>query len=303
MQQQKDDGASDVIAFIMILFLIVAAAACWMLIIIPSQGYEAESAHNEKVLLEFADMKKGIDQLWLNSLDGYSNTHLVSLAPSERTSLSTLMYLAPTLGSGMIKIENGTSINMTDTYRYRWIDKNGHTQWSNTSWNSYNTTLLRISYYSNNQYAPNFVIIFEGGAVFYADASGKPYLMVNPYADIQEARRFILLAADPSVRETTILGNLPVTVGYQFIKHYLNSASDWRLVSSVLVHENRDYIELYDRPEIKPASNTQMDASLANFWEDTFRGAAVYNETQFLLNDAGSEVQIMYYGTTVSGGV
>ncbi|HJJ48265.1 MAG TPA: hypothetical protein O0X39_04665 [Methanocorpusculum sp.] len=353
MFRQKDGAASDVIAFILIMGLVVIVVAAWMLIIIPDQGYQAESAHDEKVLLEFADLKKGIDLMWLNNLRENTNSYLISLAPSERTSLSTLLYLAPTLGSGRIKIEKGTRIQLLDTYVGMTISKSGvklllppeprrETQSDELSAPKYaEVNLLRVSYFTDNAYAPNYSIIYEGGVVFYADEAGNTYKLIDPFIDAYlrdntKAKNYILIAADKDLKKSVLLGNLPVVINYAFTKSFNRFTfpddstlpMDYRRINGNVLELKRDYVELYhtsgdglDAVKVYDAvtddKETELNKNIADYWRKWVFDEFYRKELNVAydpvtddgktyndyFNPNGDIVQVKYYDVSIASGV
>ena len=338
MYKQKDDGASDIIAFILILFIVVVAVAMWMLVIIPSQGTEAENDHNDKVLMEFADFKEGIDQLWLNNLAGYSNSHMISLAPSERTSLSTLMYLAPTLGSGSLKIEKGTKITLYDTYRLR-KNVDGKVTWSTypcdtdgeninsdlSSGKKYEFYLLRITFTTDNVYAPNYTILYEGGAVWYADAEGNTYQLLSPVVDPEKSNKknYYLIATDVSnpgnVNTTLTLGNLPVVLTYTYLGKLKTTYSDYHVDGSgdVIVPRQRNYLEFYN-PEVEEHTHDDdkgndlrsdnekaLDQDLKKYWEEYLNAAKAVSFDNSSPSDSnlGAFLSVLQYDVSLADDV
>ena len=351
----REDGASDVIAFVLIIFLIVTAAAVWMLVVVPDQGREAESAHNDRVLEEFAGFKRALDQLWLNEKIGFTGSHLIPLSPGERSSLSTLLYLAPTHGSGMIRIEPGTEITLYDTHRHysmashTWIEGNVTKAGPNdyitapgpnqgmwvpgehpTNPEPFTFTLLRMTYTSDNEYAQNYMITYEGGAVWVSTPDGAAIQLAEPTMthDADGSQTLYLTTAD--VKKTKLLlGNCPVAVSYSFTGYPVTIADDYgyyglngfvksrkRFFSSAeiaslshddaadtpdelkVVSPKRHYIELsgIDAPVITEAHSvpeTQaLGENLKTYWENIF---APLSQNNGDIETIGSRIVFLSY--------
>lgn len=331
ISRRRDDAVSDIIAFVLIMFLIVTAVACWMLVVIPGQGSEAENAHDEKVLLEFTDFKKGLDLLWLNNKTGYSNSHLISLSPSERTSLSTLLYLAPTLGTGELIVEKGTEIQLWDTHRYfteTGVEKTpmavirGETYKSQSYTDSYSYNdleydkdnddpysfnLMRITYISDNEYAPDFTVVYEGGAVWFKSENGGSYQLLTPAVDVDEIDKknyhLIVVTPDTSERPSKILGNMPVALKYTYTGQFFVKEN---LISLPGKPTLRTYLELYSDSSDSDytyavnknrTADSDIDTITEEYWKNVLGTASSYPS-----NEKGASISLHYYTVEIQGG-
>lgn len=208
-EKHSDAAVSEVIAFMLIFAIIVAFLGAWAIFYVPSEGHKAEVQHDEEVLRQFSDIKTGIDLLWTTKNQGTTIERVISLAPTKGTDFSTLLFLYPSLGSGMLKIENGT----TFSYYYERYDdatksyvRDGEEQ---------TVTMLRLSYTSYNEYSNDFSIVYDGGAVFYGDYGGRMSLLESPV--IGGKNYYVIALENPLPNDITILGNNAVPIKLKYV--------------------------------------------------------------------------------------
>ncbi|MDO5846425.1 MAG: hypothetical protein Q4Q04_05840 [Methanocorpusculum sp.] len=195
-EKPADDAVSEIIAFLLIFAIVVLAAALLVLINLPAQGTAAEAEHDNLVMDQIADLKNSIDLLWTTNSTGVNETHLISMSPTQATDLARRLFIAPTLGSGLLQTGNGTSFIFES-------DNAG----------SHYASLLRFTYASDNKYAPDYTIVYDGGAVFYGETDKTTYLLLSPISGANPTgnEEIYLVNATYNTVKTTV-GNLPVAV-------------------------------------------------------------------------------------------
>ena len=196
-KQTADDGVAEVIGFVLIIALIVAVAAVWILFYIPAQGQAVETEHARLVTEEIADVKYGIDLLWMNGKIGMNASRVISPSPVQGTDLSGLLFFSPPLGTGTVTVSNGTAF------------------WINNSTNLPNTPVssLKITFNSANYYAQDLRIVYEGGAVFRGQKNETPYVILPPSSG---DNRLVLVCVPANYTEQQILGNIPLSLTYTY---------------------------------------------------------------------------------------
>ncbi|MEA5037232.1 hypothetical protein SDC9_18349 [bioreactor metagenome] len=194
-KQTADDGVAEVIGFVLIIALIVAVAAVWILFYIPAQGQAVETEHARLVTEEIADIKYGIDLLWMNGNVGMNASRVLSPSPVQGTDLSGLLFLSPPLGTGTVTVSNGTAF------------------WINTSTVQKPVSSLKITFNSANYYAQDLRIVYEGGAVFRGQKNEIPYVILPPSSG---DTRLVLVCVPANYSEQQILGNIPLSLTYTY---------------------------------------------------------------------------------------
>ena len=194
--RKADGGSAEIIGFVLIIALIVSVASVWILIYLPNEGYSVETDHARLVTEQFADLKYGIDLLWITGHEGVSSGRLISPSPIEGTEISGLLFLSPPVGTGTITVGPGTIFTLTNV----------------TSSNTINVSSLKITYNSANYYAPDIRLVYDGGAVFRGDKDENPVLILPP--SIGDDR--LVLVNISSMSEQQILGNIPLSLTYTY---------------------------------------------------------------------------------------
>ena len=82
-KKTADDGVAEVIGFVLIIALVVSVAAVWILFYIPAQGQAVETEHARLVTEEIADVKYGIDLLWMNGKTDTNASRVISPSPVQ----------------------------------------------------------------------------------------------------------------------------------------------------------------------------------------------------------------------------
>jgi len=188
--RKADGGSAEIIGFVLIIALIVSVASVWILIYLPNEGYSVETDHARLVTEQFADLKYGIDLLWITGHEGVSSGRLISPSPIEGTEISGLLFLSPPVGTGTITAGEGTNFNIGDD----------------------TVKALKITYNSANYYAPDTRIVYDGGAVYCGDKDEDPVLILPP--SIGDDR--LVLINISGVSEQQILGNIPLSLTYTY---------------------------------------------------------------------------------------
>ncbi len=194
-----DDGVAEVIGFILIIALIVAVAAVWILVYIPSQGNAVETEHARLVTEEIADIKYGIDLLWINGRTDVTMSRLISPSPVQGTDISGLLFLSPPLGTGTVTVGEGNVFKVGgDTIK-----------------------ALKITYDSANYYAPDIRLVYDGGAVFFKEGDEDLSVFLSP--SIGDSRLVFVTISNSGVNQQ-ILGNIPLSVTYTYdtVTYYNN---------------------------------------------------------------------------------
>ena len=102
--RKADEGSAEIIGFVLIIALIVSVMSVWILIYLPNEGNAVEIDHTRLVTGQFADLKYGIDLLWITGQEGVRSSRLISPSPVEGTEISGLLFLSPPLGTGTITV-------------------------------------------------------------------------------------------------------------------------------------------------------------------------------------------------------
>ncbi len=194
-----DDGVAEVIGFVMIIALIVAVAAVWILAYIPAQGNAVETEHARLVTEEIADIKYGIDLLWITGKTDVTLSRLISPSPVQGTDISGLLFLSPPLGTGTVTVGEGTAFKVGNDI----------------------IKALKITYDSANYYASDIRLVYDGGAVFFTEGDEDLSVFLAP--SIGDSR-LVLVSVSNTVPEQQILGNIPLSVTYTYdtVTYYNN---------------------------------------------------------------------------------
>ena len=196
-KKTADDGVAEVIGFVLIIALVVSVAAVWILFYIPAQGNAVETEHARLVTEEIADIKYGIDLLWMNGKTGMNASRVISPSPVQGTDLSGLLFLSPPLGTGTVTVSNGTAF---------WINRSGQSPVA--------VSALKITYNSANYYASDIRIVYDGGAVFRGEKDEMPYVLLPPSVGTSD---LVLITVPSNYGEQQILGNIPLGLTYKYL--------------------------------------------------------------------------------------
>ena len=198
MKKKKtaDDGVAEVIGFVLIIALVVSVAAVWILFYIPAQGQAVETEHARLVTEEIADVKYGIDLLWMNGKTGTNASRVISPSPVQGTDLSGLLFLSPPLGTGTVTVSNGTAF------------------WINSSAGPKPVSSLKITFNSANYYAKDLRIVYEGGAVFRGQKNETQYVILPPSSG---NTNLVLVCVPANYSEQQILGNIPLSLTFKYL--------------------------------------------------------------------------------------
>ncbi len=188
--RKADEGSAEIIGFVLIIALIVSVTSVWILIYLPNEGNAVEIDHTRLVTGQFADLKYGIDLLWITGQEGVRSSRLISPSPVEGTEISGLLFLSPPLGTGTITVGEGTNFKI----------------------NSTTVKALKITYNSANYYASDVSIVYDGGVVFRAGNDEEPLVLLEPA--IGDDRLVIIAVSD--VAEQQLLGNIPLSLTYTY---------------------------------------------------------------------------------------
>ena len=188
--RKADEGSAEIIGFVLIIALIVSVMSVWILIYLPNEGNAVEIDHTRLVTGQFADLKYGIDLLWITGQEGVRSSRLISPSPVEGTEISGLLFLSPPLGTGTITVGEGTNFKI-----------GGAT-----------VKALKITYNSANYYASDVSIVYDGGVVFRAGNDEKSLVLLEPA--IGDDRLVLIAVSD--VAEQQLLGNIPLSLTYTY---------------------------------------------------------------------------------------
>ena len=226
-KKTADDGAAEVIGFVLIIALIVAVAAVWILFYIPAQGNAVETEHARLVTEEIADIKYGIDLLWMNGKTGMNASRVISPSPVQGTDLSGLLFLSPPVGTGTISVSPGTNFTVNDG--------TNHFVYS-----------MKIAYNSANYYAPDTRIVYDGGAVFRGQKTEAPYVLLPPSTGGSN----LVIVAVSGGGEQQILSNIPLSITYKY-----NSTKIYPS-ATVTVNSSSEYADLWKESIGEPFTGT-----------------------------------------------
>lgn len=233
--QTADDAVSEVIGFLLIFALVVAALAVFLLVSMPSEGQKTEIQHDNLVMDQFAELKNGVDLLWTTNSTYINNSRLISLAPTQSTDLASRLFLAPTLGSGSLRMGNGTAFYFT-------ADDGG----------VHYASVLRLTYASDNQYSEDFFVVYDGGAVFFGDNRSATYLLLSPIAGnntVSDEKEVIILNATQNEIKSSI-GNTPVAIEYA-----VTSRTKYTNVNILAYNEGSEYTDYWQDKVFKNIKN------------------------------------------------
>lgn len=205
-KKTADDGVAEVIGFVLIIALVVSVAAVWILFYIPAQGQAVETEHARLVTEEIADVKYGIDLLWMNGKTDTNASRVISPSPVQGTDLSGLLFLSPPLGTGTVTVSNGTAF---------WINRSGQTPVPVSS--------LKITFNSANYYAKDLRIVYEGGAVFRGQKNETQYVILPPSSG---NTNLVLVCVPANYSEQQILGNIPLSLTYKYLGNQTYSTAN-----------------------------------------------------------------------------
>jgi hypothetical protein len=198
--RKADEGSAEIIGFVLIIALIVSVMSVWILIYLPNEGNAVEIDHTRLVTGQFADLKYGIDLLWITGQEGVRSSRLISPSPVEGTEISGLLFLSPPLGTGTITVGEGTNFKI-----------NGNT-----------VKALKITYNSANYYASDVRIVYDGGVVFRAGNDVESLVLLEPAIGDD---RLVIIAVSDDVAEQQLLGNIPLSFTYTYdtVTYYNNA--------------------------------------------------------------------------------
>lgn len=214
-KKTADDGVAEVIGFVLIIALVVSVAAVWILFYIPAQGQAVETEHARLVTEEIADVKYGIDLLWMNGKTDTNASRVISPSPVQGTDLSGLLFLSPPLGTGTVTVTPGTNFTVNE--------------------NNY-VYALKIAYNSANYYSPDARIVYDGGAVFRGQKTEAPYVVIPPSTSESQ----VVIVAVSGGGEQQILSNIPLSITYKLnsTKRYYNS--------TITINSSSEYADLWN---------------------------------------------------------
>ena len=201
-----DDGVAEVIGFLLIIAVIVAFAGVWILIYLPSEGNMVETDHARLVTEQFADLKYGINLLWITGREGVTSSRLISPSPVEGTTISGLLFLSPPVGTGTITLGKGTNFKINNNL----------------------VTALKITYNSANYYASDIRLVYDGGAIFRNDEGEAQSVFLDPSLGTD---RLVLVTVNND-NEQQVLGNIPLSVTYSYVDTIYYDNADVTLVSA-----------------------------------------------------------------------
>jgi hypothetical protein len=188
--RKADEGSSEIIGFVLIIALIVSVMSVWILIYLPNEGNAVETGHTRLVTGQFADVKYGIDLLWITGQEGVRSSRLISPSPVEGTEISGLLFLSPPMGTGTITVGEGTNFKINGT----------------------TVKALKITYHSAYYYASDVSIVYDGGVVFREENDEEPLVLLQPA--IGDDRLVLIAVSD--VAEQQLLGNIPLSFTYTY---------------------------------------------------------------------------------------
>ncbi|MCZ0863534.1 DUF7289 family protein [Methanocorpusculum vombati] len=224
-RQASDEGVTEIIGFVLIMGLVAVVLFVMALVVPPMTGAEMEGELALGAVQDISDLKYDMDLLWEDStLPNVTRSVLIQLSTPKRGIVSMLPVFTPTVGSATLTAGvSGVTLDI-----------------NNTNYNN----LLRLSYTTSNNYAPDSMVVYEAGAVF-AGTRDSQSLVLAPSVGKSGDSLLIVLPRLVEGGETSVSGNRFGVVEYRLI--------------------DTD-VDLYDKPEIKININEREDAakSLAN---------------------------------------
>lgn len=237
IRQASDEGVTEIIGFVLIMGLVAVVLFIMALVVPPMTGAEMEGELALDAVEDISGLKYDMDLLWeastppreASTLPNVTRSVLIQLSTPKRGIVSMLPVFTPTIGSATLTAGvSGISLDV------------GGTRYDN---------LLRLSYTTSNNYAPDSMVVYEAGAVF-AGTRDLQSLVLAPSVGKSDNSLLIVLPRLVEGGETSVSGNRFGVVEYRLIDTNITGP--------------------YSRPEIKININGREDAakSLANLISD-----------------------------------
>ncbi|MDR0981557.1 MAG: hypothetical protein LBL85_07315, partial [Methanocalculaceae archaeon] len=142
-----DEGVTEIIGFVLIMGLVVVVLFGMALVVPPMNGAEIEGRLALDAVQDVSSLKYDMDLLWEDSTrQNVTRSVLIQLSTPKHGVISMLPVFKPTVGSATLTA--GVSEVTLDV---------GDKHYDN---------LLRLSYATSNNYAPDSVVVYDAGAVF-----------------------------------------------------------------------------------------------------------------------------------------
>ncbi len=206
-----DEGVTEIIGFVLIMGLVVVVLFGMALIVPPMNGAAIEGELALGAVQGVSNLKYDMDLLWESPvMKNVNRSVLIQLSTPRRGIVSMLPVFTPRIGSATMSAGvSGVTVRVNDT------------QYDNQYDN-----LLRLSYATSNNYAPDSMVVYEAGAVFAGTRDSRSLVLVPSVGNASDGSLLMVLPRLAEGGESSVSGNSFGVVEYRLIDTNVTSYSN-----------------------------------------------------------------------------
>ncbi|MCZ0860973.1 hypothetical protein O0S10_07010 [Methanocorpusculum sp. MG] len=202
-----DEGVTEIIGFVLIMGLVVVVLFGMALIVPPLNGAAIEGELALGAVQGVSNLKYDMDLLWESPvMKNVNRSVLIQLSTPRRGIVSMLPVFTPRIGSATMSAGvSGVTVTVGDT-RY--------------------DNLLRLSYATSNNYAPDSMVVYEAGAVLAGTRDSRSLVLVPSVGNASDGSLLMVLPCLADGGESSVSGNSFGVVEYRLIDTNVTSYSN-----------------------------------------------------------------------------
>lgn len=202
-----DEGVTEIIGFVLIMGLVVVVLFGMALIVPPLNGAAIEGELALGAVQSVSNLKYDMDLLWESPvMKNVNRSVLIQLSTPRRGIVSMLPVFTPRIGSATMSAGvSGVTVKVDGT------------QYGN---------LLRLSYATSNNYAPDSMVVYEAGAVFAGTRDSRSQVLVPSVGRASNGSLLMVLPRLADGVESSVSGNSFGVVEYRLIDTNVTSYSN-----------------------------------------------------------------------------